>query len=609
MPYSQHFCVWRFGLRHTFATKTASPRDTAPTSRHAGVFFIFGSLGDRLLALTSIRGIATVLIWQIALCARDADPFSPRGHRTMKVLVSDNFSAEGLRVFEDAHGIEVQYRPGISPADLLEAVSDVDALVVRSGTQVTEDVFQAAHHLKVIGRAGIGVENIDLAAANRKGVVVMTTPFGSTTTTAEHTIAMLLAMARQIPQASYSTKSGQWDKHRFLGVEVSGKTLGVIGAGKIGRLVIERALALKMQVIVYDPYLAAEMVHQIGAELVEFEELLGRADFITLHIPLNSETQDLLDADTLALAKPGCRIINCAIGGLLNESALAEAIRSGRIAGAALDVFAKEPPSPDNPLLALDQVICTPHLRAATIDAQVNVTVQMARQISDFLLKGVVVNALNVPSINSDLLAVIRPYLELSERLGSFAAQMYGRGLQSVTVEYAGEVTDHPTGTLTMALLKGLLTPMIGSMVNYINAPHLARERGIRVIEASSSVAEGYTNMIRLTVTGSTGEHSVCGALFGADDYRIVRVDGHHVEAVPEGHILCLYNDDRPGMVGFIGQLLADAGINIAMMNLSRRKIQGRAISLINVDSRIPESVLNHLRDNEHILEAVQVQL
>jgi D-3-phosphoglycerate dehydrogenase / 2-oxoglutarate reductase len=527
----------------------------------------------------------------------------------MKVLVSDKFSQEGLNVFAEAAGIELVYKPGVPFEELLKLAADADALVVRGGTLVSEELLQAATKLKVVGRAGIGVENMDLAAANRKGVVVMNTPFGSTTTIAEHTISMLMALARQIPQASHSIKSGRWAKERFLGVEIAGKVLGVVGAGKIGRLVVERAIGLKMRVIVYDPYLATDVIRHLGAEHVEFDELLARADFITLHIPLNAETERLFDEATIAKVKPGCRIINCGIGGLIDEEALAEAIGKGRVAGAALDVFTKEPPDPDNPLLALEQVICTPHLRAATVDAQVNVTVQAAHQIVDFLQKGIVTNALNVPSISADLLAVIRPYVELAERLGSFQAQFHAKGLQNIMVEYAGTVTEHPTSPLTMAILKGLLTPMIGSMVNYVNAPHLARERGIRVVEARSSSADGFSNMIRLTVQGADGERSVCGALFGENDYRIVRVDDHHVEAVPHGHILVLHNDDRPGVIGFIGQVLAEANVNIAMMNLSRRKIKGHAVSLINVDSKIPDAILDRLRQNAHILSAVQVHL
>jgi len=527
----------------------------------------------------------------------------------MKVLISDKFSTEGLKVFEAAAGLEVDYQPGLSPAQLLEAVADADALVVRGGTQVTDAVFQAATKLKVVGRAGTGTDNMDLVEANRKGVVVMHTPFGSTTTTAEHTIAMIMALARQIPAASQSTKSGAWETERFLGIEVTGKTLGVIGAGKIGRLVIERAQALKMRTLVYDPYLAEDAVNLLGAEQVEFEELLERVDFLTLHTPLNPETADILNAETLARIKPGCRIINCATGGLIDEFALAEAIRSGRVAGAAIDVFNQEPPAADNPLLALEQVVCTPHLRTATLDAQVNVTVQVARQIVDFLQKGIIVNAVNVPSISADLLATLRPYIDLAERLGSFLAQLYAHGLEEIRLQYAGAVTNFPLEPLSMAALKGLLTPMVGPEVNYVNAPHLANERGIRVVETRSQQTEGYAGLMRVTAVGADGEHTVCGALFGAHDYRIVKIDGYSVETIPSGQVLVLHNEDRPGIIGFVGQVLGDANINIAMMNLSRQAINGQAVSLINVDSMIPAEVLDKLRNHPHILAADQIAL
>ena len=332
----------------------------------------------------------------------------------MKVLVADKFAMEGLRVFENADGIELDYQPGLSDAELLEKVADAEALVVRGGTRVSAEVIDAAKKLKVVGRAGISVENMDLEAANRKGIVVMNTPFGSTTTAAEHTIAMLMALARMIPAASQSTKSGLWEKEKYLGVEINGKTLGVIGAGKIGRLVGDLAIGLKMRVIVFDPYVSEETVRQMGAEQVGLDQLLAESDFITFHVPLNAETRHLLNAESLQQVKPGCRIVNCAMGGLIDEAALAAAIKSGHIAGAALDVFAQEPPQKDHPLWSLDEVICTPHLRAATIDAQINVTVQIARQVIDFLQNGVIVNALNVPSISADLLDEMPPYVDLA---------------------------------------------------------------------------------------------------------------------------------------------------------------------------------------------------
>jgi D-3-phosphoglycerate dehydrogenase len=492
---------------------------------------------------------------------------------------------------------------------LLLAVAEADALIVRSGTQVTDEVFQAASKLKVVGRAGVGTENLDLEAANRKGVVIMHTPFGSTTTTAEHTIAMVFALARRIPEANQSTKSGHWESERFLGIEIAGKTIGVLGAGKIGRLVIERALALKMKPLVYDAYLAEETIRMLGAEQVDLDEILARSDFLTLHIPLNADTDRILNRETLSKVKPGCHIINCATGGLIDEIALAEAIRAGRVAGAAIDVFAKEPPGTDNPLLELDQVICTPHLRTATRDAQVNVTVQVATQVVEFLRKGTIVNAVNVPSISADLLATLRPHIDLAERLGSFEAQLYGKGLEQVHLEYAGTVTNHPTEPLTMAALKGILTPMIGAEVNYINAPHLAKERRISITETRSQTNRGFASMIRLTVVGATGEHSVCGAMFGEDEYRIVRVNGCNVEALPHGHILVLFNEDRPGIIGFIGQVLGEAQINIAGMNLTRQSTDGKAVSLINVDSCIPDETLEKLRAHPHIVAAHQIVL
>ena len=527
----------------------------------------------------------------------------------MRVLVSDKFPSEGLQVLEQAEGIELDYQPGLTTEQLLEAVAEVDALIVRSGTAITEEIFQAANKLQVIGRAGVGTRNLDLEAANRKGVVVMHTPFGSTTTTAEHTIAMIFALARQIPAASNSTKNGEWDSDRFLGIEVAGKTLGVLGAGKIGRMVIERALSLKMKPIVYDPYLTEDTVRTLGAEQVDFEGLLSRSDFLTLHVPYNTETANILNTETLTRIKPGCHIINCATGGLIDEAALAEAIKAGRVAGAAIDVFSKEPPGADNPLLQLEQVICTPHLRTATSDAQVNVTVQVANQVVDMLTKGIIVNAVNVPSISADLLATLRPHLDLAERLGSFLAQLYGKGLKEVRIEYAGTVTNNPTEPLTMAALKGILKPMVGSEVNYINAPFLAKERCIRVSETRSQSTRGFSSMIRLEVVGADGENSVCGALFGEDDYRIVRVNGCNVEALPNGHLLVLFNEDHPGIIGFIGQLLGEAKINIAGMNLTRHSIDGQAVSLINVDSCIPDETLEKLRAHEYIVAAHQIVL
>ncbi len=527
----------------------------------------------------------------------------------MKILVTDRISEEGLDIFRRSEGVTLEYCPGIAEEELLIAVRDASALVVRGGTRVTSALLEAAPRLKVVARAGISVENIDLEAAGRRGVVVMNTPLGSALTSAEHTVAMLLALSRCIPQGDRSLREGSWRKDAYLGVEVAGKTLGILGAGRIGRLVLERALALKMRVLVHDPYLSGATVRTLGAEPVSFEGLLFGADFLTVHVPLTHETAHVLDDEALSKLKPGCRIINCAQGGLVDEAALVRAIESGRVAGAALDVFEKEPPDPDNPLFAIESVICTPHLRAATRDAQASVALQIARQVLDFLHDGVIANALNVPPMAVEQLSRLRPYLLLAERLGSFQAQLRPGELRRVVVEYAGEVAKQETAPLTLALLKGLLGPMLGATVNYVNAPHLAQELGMEVVESRSTASQGFTSLIRLTTVHADGERSVWGALFAESEGRIVRVDDFPVEAIPEGTLLVLRNNDRPGVLAYVGKVLAQAGINIAMMNLSRRKIQGRAISLINLDSLVSEEVLEELLSYPDILSAHQVSL
>ncbi len=527
----------------------------------------------------------------------------------MKILVADRLSQAGLDIFAKAEGVQLEYRPEIGEQELLEAVADVEALVVRSGTHLTAEVFERATKLRVVGRAGVGAENVDLEAANRSGVVVMNTPFGSTIASVEHTLGMLFALARHIPQACAALHRGEWRTDSFLGIELSGKTFGVFGAGKIGRLVIERALALKMQVLVCDPYLASETITQLGAEQVEMPELLARADFISLHIPLNQETRNFINADLLAQIKPGCRIINCAQGGLVDEEALVEALRDGRVAGAALDVFSKEPPPPDHPLLQFEQVIATPHLRAASADAQINIAVQIARQVLDFLQRDLITNALNVPSINADLLRTLRPALELAERMGLFMSQYRSGHFREVALEYAGRVTEHPLELLSAAFLKGLLRPVLGEQVNDVNAPHLAREHGIRVSETRVYTTDEFASSIQVRIEGDQGQHSLGGALFGSEAYRLVRIDDHLVEAVPEGHLLVVHNEDRPGVIARISTVLAEADVNISMFNLSRRRVRGTAVALLGIDGPLPGGVLKTLLAADGVLFACPVTL
>ncbi len=528
----------------------------------------------------------------------------------MRVLISDNFSTEGLQILADATGITADYRPGITANELLVEIPTVDALLVRGGTTIDAQLIDAAKNLKIICRAGIGVENIDMEAANTNGIVVTNTPTGSTTTIAEHAIAMMLALSRMIPQAHASVRKGCWNSAAFMGSEFSGKTLGVIGGGKIGRKVIEYARGLHLHVNLYDPYLSEEVIKRLGASKASLDTLLQSADFISLHVPLNTETEEMFNAETFAKLKPGCRLINCALGGLVNENDMVSALRNGTLSGAALDTFAKEPPTADNPLLTMDNVICTPHMRAATIDAQVNVTVQAARQVLNFLTTGLVRNALNVPSMNADLLDTLRPYLNLGENMGAFLAQqLENKPFDSISIEYAGGITSHSTEPITAAILKGLLTPIIGARVNYVSAPHIIRERGISVTETRRNIAVGFSNMIKLTVSGQQGSKSVKGAMFDNKECRIVGVDDYAVEATPSGTILVITNHDRPGVIALLGTLLAQANINVAMMNLSRRAINGTAMSLLTVDQQIPEATMTKLRQGDSILSAIQIYL
>lgn len=527
----------------------------------------------------------------------------------MKVLISDNFSPEGLKIFGDATDIELDYRPGITPEELLKVIPNYDALLVRGGTMVSEQIISAATKLKIISRAGIGVENIDMATANRRGIVVTNTPLGSTTTIAEHAIAMMMSLARMIPQAHQSVQQGQWNSSDFLGSEISGKTLGVVGGGKIGRRVIEYARGLHMHVNLYDPYLSEEVIKRLGASKVSLDTLLGSADFISLHLPLNIETEMLLNAETFAKLKPGARLINCAVAGLINETDMMEALEDGTLAGAALDTFSIEPLPADSPLTKMSNVICTPHMRAATVDAQTNVTVQAARQVIDFLNNGIVRDALNVPSVNADLLDLLRPYLDLAERMGSFLSQLLRKPFNAISIEYSGDLIEHSTEPITMAILKGLLTPIIGTRINYVNAPHLVRERGICVTETRRNVADGFTNMIELTVSGEQGSQSVRGAMFSNQECRIIGVDNYAIEAIPTGNLLVVKNHDRPGVIALIGNLLAEADINVAMMNLSRRQQSGKAMSLLTVDQKIPAPTMDKLRQADSILSAVQIEL
>ena len=520
-----------------------------------------------------------------------------------KVLISDNLSERAVDIFKE-RGVEVDFKPGMAPDDLLASIAAYDGLAVRSATKVTAEVLDAGQNLKVVGRAGIGVDNIDVAAATARGVMVMNTPFGNSITTAEHAIAMMMALARQIPAANASTHAGKWEKDRFMGVELTSKTLGIIGCGNIGSIVADRALGLKMKVIAYDPYLTPERATDLGVEKVELNELFARADFITLHVPLTDATGNIIDAKAIKKMRKGVRIINCARGGLIVEKDLKKALDSGQVAGAAIDVFAVEPAT-ESPFFGMEQLVATPHLGATTIEAQENVALQVATQMSDFLTTGAVVNALNMPSLSAEDAPRLMPYMQLAEQLGAFAGQLIRTGVKSATIEYQGHVAELNTRPLTAVVLKGLLTPLLElASVNMVNAPVIARERNIDVTEVKQERAADYQTLIRLTVETEKRKRSISGTLFGGDKPRIVDVNGISIEAELGPNILYVHNKDKPGFIGDLGRTLGDAGVNIATFHLGRAKAGADAIALVNVDQPVTDDIIKKVRAIPHVVQA-----
>ena len=510
-----------------------------------------------------------------------------------KVLISDKMDPNAAKIFEE-RGCDVDVKPGMSPDELKAVIGEYDGLAIRSATKVTKEILDAATNLKVIGRAGIGVDNVDIPYASGKGVVVMNTPFGNSITTAEHAIAMMMALARQIPEANARTQAGEWPKSAFMGVEVTGKTLGLIGAGNIGSIVASRALGLKMKVVAYDPFLTPERAVELGVEKADLDTLLAKADFITLHTPLTDQTRNILSKENIAKTKKGVRIVNCARGGLVDEAALKEALETGHVAGAALDVFAEEP-AKDNVLFGAPNFICTPHLGASTTEAQVNVALQVAEQLSDYLVNGGVTNALNMPSLSAEEAPKLKPYMGLAENLGSLVGQLAHGSLTEISVEREGAAADLNGKPITAAVLAGFMSNFSDS-VNMVNAPYLAKERGLDV-RAIRHEREGvYHTLLRVTVATSQGPRSVAGTLFGTEAPRLVEIFGIGIEAELEGHMLYIVNEDAPGFIGSIGSLLGEAGINIGTFNLGRREAGGEAVLLLSLDSAIPKDVLEKAR-------------
>ena len=526
----------------------------------------------------------------------------------MKVLVSDPLSEVGTKIFEEEPEIDVDVNTGLTPEELKGIIGEYHGLVIRSATKVTADVIEAATKLKVIGRAGIGLDNVDIPAASQRGIVVMNTPEGNTITTAEHAMAMIMALSRNIPRATSSLKEGKWEKKQLQGRELFNKILGLIGAGHIGRIVAERAKGMKMRVIVYDPYLKPETIEKLDLEPVSFDELLARSDYITIHTPKTDETTNMINKDTIARMKKGAMVVNCARGGIVNEDDLYEGLKSGHLGGAALDVFSTEPPG-KIALMGLPNFICTPHLGASTREAQDNVAKDVAEQIVAYLLRGTVKNAVNVSSLSAELVTILRPYAILAEKMGSIQAQLTDSGIEEVQINYAGKMIEYDTTPLTTAMIKGLLTPILKDDVNFVNAPFIASERGIKVVESKTQTSEDFASLIMLKVRSLDGENIVSGTIFGKTLPRILRINDFYLEAIPEGHNLLIYNEDIPGVIGRIGYTLGARGVNISRMQVGQEKGKKRNVILLTTDMTVKDDVLEELRSLEHVFSARKIEL
>ncbi|MDD5634379.1 MAG: phosphoglycerate dehydrogenase [Candidatus Omnitrophica bacterium] len=528
---------------------------------------------------------------------------------TIKVLISDPLSKAGVDILK-SNNFVVEEVAKLPESELVKKIKGCDALIVRSDTTVTKNIIEASDKLKIIGRAGVGIDNVDVKAASKKGIIVMNAPAGNTISTAEHAFSLMLSLARSIPQSSQSVKQGKWDRKKFMGVELYGKTLGIIGMGRIGTEFAKRALSFGMKIMAYDPFLSEEKAKTINVESVKLDALLAEADFITIHTPLTEETKHLLDEKAFKKMKKGVRIINAARGGIIDEQALAENIKSGKVAGAALDVYeTKAKPPVDSPVVNLDNVVTTPHLGASTEEAQVNVAIDMAKTIADALLGKGYRNAVNMPVIEEGTMKAVQPYVNLAERLGSIQTQLVKGPIKTISVTYVGEVATKDVSLITRALVKGVLNPMLDQEVNYINALLVAEERGIKIQEKKTSTITDFANLISVEFDTGTEKHLIMGTLFSNKEPRIVKLEKYYVEAIPDGYMLVVTNDDVPGVVGSIGTLLGKHGINIAEMNFGRDKKEKKAISIINVDSAVSEEVMEKLKKVKDINDVKQVRV
>ncbi|HEX7477967.1 MAG TPA: phosphoglycerate dehydrogenase [Polyangiales bacterium] len=524
-----------------------------------------------------------------------------------KVLVSDKLSESGLQVLKAAPGIVVDYKPGLSEDELAAAIGEYDALVIRSGSKVTAKVIAKADNLRVIGRAGIGVDNVDVPAASRRGIIVMNTPTGNAVTTAEHAISLLMSLARKVPQATASMRAGKWEKNKFEGKEIAGKTLGIVGMGNIGRIVADRAHGLKLNVIAFDPVLTHDKASSLGIELVPIEQIFTRSDFVTIHAPLTPETKNLFNKDSFAKMKKGALLVNAARGGIVNEQDLEVALKEGKIAGAALDVFEKEPVNPEHPLLKLDNVICTPHLGASTGEAQDRVALEIAEQVADYLTTGAIRNAVNVPSLPGDAAEKIRPYLDLAQKLGKLLGQLGSIDVRELRVICTGEAGEYGVRPVANAALSGYLERFLEEPVNAVSAPYEAKERGISVIEVREQATRRYSSTVRVTVSGEHGLHTATGTLGTSGGAVLVGLDGYELDATLEGNVLVLHNEDRPGVIGSVGTILGKREINVSRMQVGLH--EGQAFALWNVDAPVPEEVLKELRGLSNVRSVLLVKL
>ncbi len=526
-----------------------------------------------------------------------------------KILVSDALSEEGLKILRDVKDFQVDVKTGLAPEELKGIIKDYDALLVRSATKANKDIIDAASRLKVIGRAGVGLDNVDLDAATQKGIIVMNTPGGNTISTAEHAFSMILSLSRSIPQANASTKKGEWKRSKFMGVELYAKVLGIVGFGRIGKEVAKRALSFGMRVLAYDPFLSKDVAESLGIEVLGLKEILAQADFLTVHTPMTDETRHMISTEQFCIMKKGVRIVNCARGGIIDEQALIAAIKDGKVAGAALDVFEKEPISPDHELLKLDNVIITPHLGASTEEAQVNVAIEVAEIVRDALLGKGIRNAANYPCLEAEVCKKLDPYIILAEKLGSFAGQLVEGGLKELDISYSGEIAAYDLSPLTMSLCKGLLSPILKESVNFINAVSLAKDRGIKIKEAKTSKEDEFVNLIQLELKTDKETRVLSGTLSGNKQARVVKIDEYYIELSPLGEMIYIENWDKRGLIGNLGTFLAKEGINIAAMTIGRDKPGGKAISVWNVDSSVSPEIIQKIKKLENILAAKGIKI